>query len=168
MKNLKMCVAAGAAVAAVALTSCGSSSDGDATSTAPASQSVSSASADCAQVMKTTGDPAVVSAAKSAAVPAGVTVDDVYTTHNVDDRSMLDVLVYVCGDSALRGDALKDVATTVAQSIKASSAGTRVATLRVSNAADRNDPAMRVRCDDFQLYTWAPDVETGVARLNWK
>ena len=110
----------------------------------------------------------MISAAKAATVPAGVTVDDVNTTYNVDDRSMLDVLVYVCGGAALRGDALKDVATTVAQSIKASSAGARVATLRVSNAADRSDPEMRVRCEDFQLYTWAPDIETGVARLNWK
>lgn len=117
--------------------------------------------------MKSTPDVQVQAALSAAKLPTTVELGEVITERNSDDPSMLNVLAYVCG-AGVSGPALKDVATTLAQSLKASPIGERIAQMRVSNVADRSDPRMRVRCNDFQLYTWAATVDPAVARTNWQ
>lgn len=110
--------------------------------------------------------PALVAAAKAAKVPEGVAVVGVQSVSNVEDRRDIDAIVRVCSPG-LVGDELKDVATSIAQAVKASPVGSTVASMRVTNTAEDSNPKGRVRCEDFGLHTFSSEADAGAVRASW-
>lgn len=122
----------------------------------------------CPTTSPTFTSPEIQSALQSAPLPPEVQILSETDEYNVDDPSMITVLVYLC-QPGLKGDPLKDVATTVASALKTSPVGEKVHELRVSNWADREtDETARVRVEDFQTFTWSPDAVCCVNRASWK
>jgi hypothetical protein len=110
--------------------------------------------------------PEIQAALEAAPLPAGLIINE-QDVSNTDDKSKIDVIVRI-NQPGLTGDPLKDTSTTIAQAIKTSAVGDSVASLRVSNFAEGDHPEGKVRVEDFQLYTWAPDNICCVDRAAWK
>lgn len=109
--------------------------------------------------------PDIQAALEAAPLPPGVAILQEIDQYNVDDESMINVLVYVC-QPGLKGDQLKDVATILAQSLKASSASAKIQEM-VSNRADREtDQTAKVRCEDFQSRTFSTGADPGALRAS--
>lgn len=111
--------------------------------------------------------PEIEAALQAAPLPPGVVIVNEQDLYNIDDKSMIDVVVRVC-QPGLVGDPLKDVATTIATAIKQSPVGNTVMSLRVNNEANIGHPQAMVRAEDFQMYTWAPNAICCVTRASWK
>jgi hypothetical protein len=113
-------------------------------------------------------NPHIQAALEAAPLPPGVSIVKEMDQYNIDDKSMIDVLVYVCQPD-LKGDALKDVATTLARALKASTVSEQIKEMRVSNWAGREtDDTAKVRVDDFQSQTFATEADQGAVRASWK
>ncbi|MFD4183661.1 hypothetical protein, partial [Rhodococcus sp. NPDC058514] len=122
-------------------------------SDAPAATCPGDASAD---------DPTATVIAKSAALPAGVTVDGAVTKLNSGQNpATVDLTVRVCA-SDLDGDALKDTATAIAVTIKPSLLGSMIGVLTVTEVGGDT-----VHTIDFQAENWDPAQQADSRRAAW-
>lgn len=81
---------------------------------------------------------------------------------------MNDVVVRLCGNSA-QGDELKRQANKIAYAMKKSQGAKAVKSLRVSNyTSGEPSDAAKLRSDDFQMNTYEPGLDEGVALSAWK
>lgn len=88
------------------------------------------------------------------------------TITNTDDRSMVDVIVRICGQG-ITGDELKDVGTDIAQALRPLPEADTIASLRVTNYSyEQEDPLARIRCENFQVYLWNSSPQE--FRFRWK
>lgn len=113
-------------------------------------------------------DAAVTKVVEPVKIPNGGKLINTQSVYNVDDKTMEDVVVRICAEG-LTGDKLKDAATDIAWALKQSPLDKKIATLRVTNLADDSDPAYKVRCEDFQAYTFdKTTADLGALRASWK
>lgn len=128
--------------------------------------------------------PASSSTAAAAACPAGTqdseliaAVGDgklsdgshVYSSQQVNSTKapgQIDTIFRICGSTST-GDALKAMATELAAKVQASPLGAKVATMRVTNSSVADNPAAKVRCENFQLYKFGTGA-AGTERAPWK
>lgn len=135
----------------------GCSSDDSSSSTeasdAPAASCPGDAGAD---------DPTATVIAKTATLPAGVTVDGAVTKLNSGQNpATVDLTVRLCA-SGLDGDALKDTATAIAVTAKPSLLGSMIGVLTVSEVGGDT-----VRVTDFQAQNWDPTQPVDGHRAAW-
>lgn len=145
-----------------------SSTSSAASSTVAASATTTASSIACPMNAPQFGDPDIQAALEAAPLPPGVSILQEIGEYTVDDKSMINILVYVC-QPGLKGDPLKDVATVLAQSLKASPVSEKIQEMRVSNWADRDtDQTAKVRCENLQLHTFSAEANPGAVRASWK
>ncbi|MFC7451067.1 hypothetical protein [Rhodococcus daqingensis] len=152
---MKRTVTALALGATLLLAGCGSDDSSSSTeaSAAPTATCPGDASAD---------DPTATVIAKSATLPAGVTVDGAVTKLNSGQTpSTVDLTVRVCG-SGLDSDALKDTASAIAVIAKPSLLGSMIGVLTVTEVGGDT-----VRTTDFQAENWDPAQPADSHRAAW-
>lgn len=110
-------------------------------------------------------DQALNDSVAAAQLPNGTVIVSGVNQYNVDNRNLRDIIVRIC-KPGLTGDALKDVASELARSIKAS--GLLVQTMRVTNTAEESSTQAKVRCEDFPSRTFSATANTGAVRTSWK
>lgn len=153
------------ALAATPLILLAACSSGGGSSEPSSSSSTTSATRSVASCHPTTPSTSTAKAAAAAKLSNGLKVTSVQETASSTDKSLRDVIVRVCG-ATTKGDDLKKQANAIAKSMKSAADAKTIASIRVTNVDAGDDPAGRVRCDDFQLNTF--DGTAGTEIATWK
>lgn len=157
----------------LALGACGggdSSSSPSSTSSAKSkASSVTSAAKSSACGGESAESSPMAQAAKKAAKAEGFTVVSFAALTATDEDSTKNVAIRVCGKPS-QGDALKKDANKIAYAMKSSFDAKEIRDVRLTNVTTGKQPgaAARLRSEDFQANTYAPDLDEGVALAAWK
>lgn len=151
---MKRTIIALAAGSALLLAGCGSEdAPASSDSAAPATTCPGDASAD---------DPTATVIAKTATLPAGVTVDGAVTKLNSGKNPVdVDVTVRLCAEG-LEGDQLKDAASAIATPVIGSLLGSSLGTLTVQVVGGDS-----VTSTDFKAQDWDPTAAAETQRAAW-
>lgn len=160
----------GAALAAtLALVACGSddTAESDATTTtdAPTDESAAAPTGPpegCDQGEPTDDEAATaVFNAAAAVLPDDVALESESTRENIDDRSQLEISLFICSEH-LEDDEAVGLALELARALEASDVGDRIIRMGVNlfspQGSEFPDPDGQVIADSFQLREWNSDV----------